>query len=314
MLFDLVMHRTGHFHAPIYVPEGPLDVVGCLSDSLDSVVEPHFCLPLQRKMQRVRKVYVCSSHRVAGDPNNFTMELKQDVDMGEKAHMAVTSTSIPHVFYGIQAGINNKLYIREFDANRVLEIESGNYTAASLANKLSAKLNATPPTGVTYTVTYSATTMKITIVQNGGQGLRVYTDQELKTMGMLGTTAIAVPASLNAILNHSAPFVGYFATWTSGVISLARITELYIRSPELATGYSTLDSNGKTDVLRKVHVDQDFGFLMTTDNQYETSDLHNVSGRTIRSFSVQLTDSYGTLIEMPQDWSFTLSFVYGDLE
>ena len=314
MLFDFVMHRTGHFHAPIYVPEGPLDVVGCLSDSLDSVVEPHFCLPLQRKMQRVRKVYVCSSHRVAGDPNNFTMELKQDVDMGEKAHMAVTSTSIPHVFYGIQAGINNKLYIREFDANRVLEIESGNYTAASLANKLSAKLNATPPTGVTYTVTYSATTMKITIVQNGGQGLRVYTDQELKTMGMLGTTAIAVPASLNAILNHSAPFVGYFATWTSGVISLARITELYIRSPELATGYSTLDSNGKTDVLRKVHVDQDFGFLMTTDNQYETSDLHNVSGRTIRSFSVQLTDSYGTLIEMPQDWSFTLSFVYGDLE
>ena len=89
MLFDLVMHRAGHFHAPIYVPEGPLDVVGCLSDSLDSVVEPHFCLPLQRKMQRVRKVYVCSSHRVAGDPNNFTMELKQDVDMGEKAHMAV---------------------------------------------------------------------------------------------------------------------------------------------------------------------------------------------------------------------------------
>ena len=89
---------------------------------------------------------------------------------------------------------------------------------------------------------------------------------------------------------------------------------LYIRSPELATGYSTLDSNGKTDVLRKVHVDQDFGFLMTTDNQYETSDLHNVSGRTIRSFSVQLTDSYGILIEMPQDWSFTFSFVYGDLE
>ena len=47
-------------------------------------------------MQRVRKVYVCSSHRVAGEPNNFTMELKQDVDMGEKAHMAVTSTSIGH--------------------------------------------------------------------------------------------------------------------------------------------------------------------------------------------------------------------------
>ena len=265
-------------------------------------------------MQRIRKVYVCSSHRVEGNPNNFRMELNQDVDMGEKAHMALTSTSIPHVFYGIQAGVNNKLYIREFDVNRVLEIESGNYTAASLATKLSQKLNANPPTGVTYTVSYSATTMKITIVQNGGQGLRVYTDEELKRVGMIGQPAIAVPGSLNTILNHNAEFTGYFSSWASGVVSFARITEIYIRSPELATGYSTLDSNGRSDVLRKVHVDQDFGFLMTTNGSFETSDLHDVSGRTIRSFSIQLTDSYGTSIEMPQDWSFTLSFVYGDLE
>ena len=139
-------------------------------------------------MQRVRKIYVCSAHRVAGQPNNFTIELPVDVDMGPTAHMAVVGTSIPHVFYGVQSGINNKLYIREFDANRVLTIESGNYTAASLANKLSAKLNADPPTGVTYNVTYSATTMKISIVQSGGQGLRIYTDQELKTVGMLGST------------------------------------------------------------------------------------------------------------------------------
>ena len=268
-------------------------------------------------MQRIRKVYVCSSHRVAGTPNNFQMELNRDLEMvGEKCHMAVTSTSIPHVFYGVQAGVNNKLYLREFSTNRVLEIESGNYTAASLANKISQKLNANPPTDVTYTVTYSATTMRLTIVQSGSgaQGLRVYTDQELKTVGMIGQLPISNPASLNTILNHNANFTGYFTSWQSGIISLARITELYIRSPELAKGYSTLDSNGRSDVLRKIHVDQDFGFLMTTDGSFETADLHDVSLSTIRSFSIQLTDAYGNLIEMPQDWSFTLSFVYGDLE
>ena len=31
-------------------------------------------------------------------------------------------------------------------------------------------------------------------------------------------------------------------------------------------------------------------------------------------FDVQLCDSYGTPIQMPQDWSMTLAFVYGDLE
>jgi hypothetical protein len=265
-------------------------------------------------MQRVRKIYVCSSHRVAGtSPNNFEIELKNDVEMGEKAHVALTSTSIPHSFYGIMEGINNKLYIREFDSNRVLELESGNYTSASLSNKLSQKLNANPPTGVTYTVTYSATTLKITIVQSGGQGLRVYTDQELKSLGMIGQNSIAIPGSLNTILNHSAPFTGYFATWTSGPISLARITELYIRS-DLASGYSTLDSNGKTDCLKKVHVDQDFGFVCTTNSSFETADLHDVSGRTLRYMNFSITDSHGTLIELQQDWSFTLSFVYGDPE
>ena len=264
-------------------------------------------------MQRVRKAYICSSHRVAGTPQNFTMELAQDLDMGERAHMAVTSTSIPHVFYGIGPH-NNKLYIHEFTQNRVLTVEPGNYTAETLRNKLAQKFNANPPTDVSYTVTYSDQTQKITVVQSGSQGIRVYTDAELKTVGMVGENPIPVPNSLNTILNHTAPFVQYLTTWTSGIIALLRTTELYIRSAELATGYSTLDSNGRSDVLRKVHVDQDFGFQMTTDNHYETSDLHNVSGRTIRSFAVQLTDSYGTLIDMPQDWSFTLSFVYGDLE
>ena len=47
-----------------------------------------------------RKVYVNSSHRVSGDPNNFRIQLPVDVDCGEKCHVAVTGISIPHVSTG----------------------------------------------------------------------------------------------------------------------------------------------------------------------------------------------------------------------
>ena len=267
-------------------------------------------------MQRVRKVYVSSAHRVSGSPNDFRVELPVDLEMPPQAHMAVVGTSIPHVFYGISS-INNKLYIDEPDVDarlRMLTIEPGNYTASSLSTKLSQKLNANPPGGLTYTVSYSATTLKITIVQSGGQGLRVFTDDELKrTIGFAGGVLISTPSSLNSIL-MTPNFSGYNASWSSGPITLIRTLDLYIRSSELAAGSSTIDCGGKRNVLRKVHVDKEFGYVCTTDNDYTTSCMHHVGGRNIRGFDIRLTDSYGVLIDMPQDWSFTLSFLYGELE
>ena len=50
-------------------------------------------------MQRIRKIYVNSSHRVSGTPSSFKYELPVDVDRGEKAHLSITSVSLPHIWY-----------------------------------------------------------------------------------------------------------------------------------------------------------------------------------------------------------------------
>jgi hypothetical protein len=266
-------------------------------------------------MQRVRKVYVSSAHRVSGTTADFQIELPVGLEMPHEAHMAIVGTSIPHVFYGVSS-INNKLYIDEPDVDarfRMLTLEPGNYTASSLSTSLSQKLNANPPGGITYTVSYSATTLKITILQSGGNGIRVFTDSELKTIGFTGGIPISTPSSLNSIL-MTPQFSGYNNAWISGPITLIRTLDMYIRSTVLSVGASTLDCGGRRNVLRKVHVDKEFGFVCVTDNDYTTSCMHHIGGRSIRSFDISLTDAYGVLIDMPQDWSFTIAFLYGELD
>ncbi len=272
-------------------------------------------------MQPIRKIYVNSSHRVSGTPASFRYELPIDVNVGAKAHLAITSISLPHTFYGVQAGLNNRLFVREvhpsnsaLSVNRILELDSGDYSSSALANAISQKINSGALSGVSYVVSYSSVTLRLTVTQTGGGGVRVYADQDLKGLGPIGEAPIVSPQSLNAILNTPS-FVAYNVSWVSGIVSIAQITEVFIRSPELAAGYSTLDPGGEMDCLRRVHIDRLFGEIVTTDHSCFSADLHDVSGRTIRSFSVQLTDSYGSLVQLDNiDWSFSISMVYGDFE
>ena len=67
--------------------------------------------------------------------------------------------------------------------------------------------------------------------------------------------------------------------------------------------------------MRMVPITTDFGELQTTDGSYEQADLINVSGRSISSIQVTLTDASGNEIPMGEiDWSFSLSFQYGSVD
>ena len=78
---------------------------------------------------------------------------------------------------------------------------------------------------------------------------------------------------------------------------------------------TTLDANGKSDVIKRILIDRDFGLVVTTDSNIETSDLMDVSGKTIRAFDIQLTDVSGNILDMHSvDFSFALNFVWGPLE
>ena len=150
-------------------------------------------------------------------------------------------------------------------------------------------------------------------MQSAGFGFRVYTDQELRTTGMVDTLPVSSPQSINGILNPP-PFSLYAATWTSGIVSIARVMDVYLHSDTLGRGYSTISPSGARSCLKKIPCDKDFGLVIHTDNSYEVADCHEISG-TIRSFDVSIRDVNGSVIDLGAlDFTFCISLIYGPIE
>ena len=281
-------------------------------------------------MPRFRKVYVNSSHRTRGTPTNFGYEFPLDIDCTGKCSMAVTSVSLPNVFFGLQSGVNDKLYIYQkhpttesLSTNNIITLAAGNYTATTLGTAILNGLQAAALGSASYSVNYNAVTQRITITQTNGGGFLVYDDYTLKTLGRkdphLGGAAgtmpkIPNPQSLQQILNIPPAPLDPSPLFTSGIITLVRVTEAMLRSPNI-TNMSTMDSNGRQDVLKRILIDKDFGYVVTTDSNIETSDLMDVSNKTLRSVDFILSDGHGNVLELHGiDFSFCLNFVFGDLE
>ena len=133
------------------------------------------------------------------------------------------------------------------------------------------------------------------------------------TGGSYGTLpVISNPQTLQQVLNipkSENPDV----IWAGGVIILARVTECYLRSPDLSN-MNTMDSNGRYDVLRRIPLSSDFGTLVVGSDTLSQCDYMDVSERCFSRLSFQLTDSHGNVLDLHNhDWSFALCFLWGDL-
>ena len=282
-------------------------------------------------MPKFRKVYVNSSHRTHGSPTNFHFEFPLDIDCtgAQKVSVAVNSVSLPNVVFSIQQNVNDKLYVYQrhptsesLSVNSTIVLAEGNYTATVLGTAILNGLTAAALANASYNVNYNSVTQRLTITQTNGGGFVVDDDLSLKTLGKKDPNSggargvlqrITNPQSLQQILNlpqAQEPNV----TFTSGIITLPRVTEAFLRSPNL-TNMSTIDSNGRQDVLKRILINTSFGNVVTTSSNIETSDLMDVSGKTLRSVDFMLTDGHGNLLNLHgTDFSFALNFVFGDLE
>jgi hypothetical protein len=183
-------------------------------------------------------------------------------------------------------------------------------------------LNAASLGNAAYSCNYNAVTQKISITQSNGGGFTVYDDTTLKNLGRKDPQAngfygtlpkISNPQSLQQVMNLP-PATTPNVSFVSGVITLARVIDAYLRSPSLSN-YTTLDPNGRQDTLKRICIDKEFGYVITTDASIETSDLMNVSNQTLRSLDFLLTDSHGNQLDLHGlDFSFCLNFVYGPIE
>lgn len=101
-----------------------------------------------------------SKDRISGRNSNFQ---SIPVDLGNQAYdsVALVQASIPKSFYNMPSGYNT-FTLREFDGvtttSVTITIPPGNYTRINLASVLSTLLTNASPEGLTYTVTYPAST------------------------------------------------------------------------------------------------------------------------------------------------------------
>ena len=111
-----------------------------------------------------RRIYVDSRFRHSGTEGDFRIILDTPIELSEGALGYIDSICLSNTFQTLQANVNNRLYVRQLmsgvgsgpkDTSLVLAL--GQYTTATLATEVQAKLNQIKiNAGISYTVTASA--------------------------------------------------------------------------------------------------------------------------------------------------------------
>ena len=118
-------------------------------------------ISLDKMAGTYRKVFIDSRWRIAGEHNNFTIELPNDVDTTRTASVYLCSCSFSNTFETIVTGVNDKLYCVATRVNgggasvAIATLTPGKYTGATLADELQTKLRAAIIDG-SYSVTFDA--------------------------------------------------------------------------------------------------------------------------------------------------------------
>ena len=168
----------------------------------------------------VKKIYIDSKFKRhdSVSSSNFKIELPYTLKLPDNAIFYVDDVCIPHNWYTVEAGVNDKLYIRtwllgSFGANTdyILTLPARNYTPASLQVALTLRLGTLMFFGsaLVPTVSHDAQT-NILELNIAGHDCKIMTDVELKTVSNWGHLQVPYPhydvnnlASVNELLTNT---------------------------------------------------------------------------------------------------------------
>ena len=264
-----------------------------------------------------RKIYIDTKYKTKNSNNNsdFSIELPETILLPEKCYAYLDEICIPHSFYTIESGINNKFYIHISNNNAnvnlrpmeyyVITIPSKTYTGASLASAINNELTSVLQ-GTLYggqlVATYVADTQSITIhTLHADMTFKILTENDIATK--LDDTWIVYQnnnydpknaSDLNGeilkLTEGNSPYYNYNNAFTSNFDNLNSIRNLYITSSNLGN-FNSIGANGERTILRKVPVDSDFNYMIFN-NQITGLDYINVSKQTLKTinFKIQTVD------------------------
>ena len=281
----------------------------------------------------LKKIYVDTRYRTPDSisTSNFKIELPYSLTLPDNSSFQLTDICIEHSWLTVETGINDTIYIRAlsyagqqqqlFDV--IVVLPSQNYTGSTLAAAIQSSLNTQLEAGLpVFTAVYNANPNTITINNVQNFYFQILTDPELATKlnnTWTGPTYDPTnPRSANDLLRNYAgtsPVYGKDkGSFVSGFLDLQPIRNIFISSPNLGS-FTSLGSKGEANIICKVPVNADFGYLVLC-NIIAAHDFLNCSRQVLRTLEFHLKDVKGNYIPLHGghcSFSIVFSAIYEDL-
>ena len=251
----------------------------------------------------IKKLYIDSRYCTAdsNSDSDFKIQLSRNIHLPEKCVMHIENVTMSHSWYTIETGINDLMYVKLNTSFYIVTIPSNNYTGASLASTLATAL------GNGFSVSYNLNTNKLTL--SNSLEFKIFTDAELAT-GVSGIwSSRSNPNSCNDIITNRTANNG--TTFVSGMLNLNGFRTVYISSSTMSN-YNTIGPNGENNIIKKVPVNADFGYICI-DQHVSDHDFLPVERMTLNTIDFQVKDVKGDLIPFHgSPISFTVAFSLKD--
>ena len=270
-------------------------------------------------MSHPRKIYIDTKYKTKDSvsSSDFKIELPETVLLPEKCKAYLDEICIPHSFYIIEAGINDKFYLHTSTTATnppldywIITIPSHMYTAADLATQLSSQMSTALGGGTyggTLAASYGSSTQSITIGADHSSILfRVLTEKDIATklQGTWNTLQSPYdendPADLNGeilkLTEGNSPLYNFNNSFTSNFVNLNSIRNLYITSSNLGN-YNSIGANSERTIIKKVPVDVDFNHMIFN-SQITGLDYIDVSRQTLKTINFKIVTVDGKTVPL----------------
>ena len=276
----------------------------------------------------IKKVYIDTKYMTSDSQStsNFKYQLARTIDLPDKCQFFINNVTIPHSWYTIEKGLNDKLYM--YVAPKTLTpdmsgvswatitVSPGIYNPVELATELQNSINNTIVSTIRpsmFRVTYNSRSNTINITTGYTDiNFKILTPIDLKTK-MNGTWMgasydVNYPHDCNELISNleSATYDSF--TPFFGLCNLQPIRNIYIHSSTLGA-FQTLGVQGESTCIKKVPVNADVGMYIFYD-EFLLSDVLDCSKQSFSVLEFQLRDSRGNLVNLHNNnVSFSICFV-----
>ena len=261
----------------------------------------------------VKKIYIDSKFR-RGDSvssSNFKIDLPETLKLPDNAIFYVDDVCIPHNWYTVEAGVNDKLYFRLTPTNGtstdyVITLASKNYNGVQFAAEVQSKISAA--TGGVVNTSYDPQTKQMS-VSVANHTISFHTDEELKDLQGPYNYNTTIFNCGNELLTNVFPGVAGNSTSNPAkyYLNLTPVRNIYMKSPTLSS-FNTIGCNGESSIIKKIPVNAAPGEMITSFITSAT-DFIPCNNLTLKTIEIQLEDVKGNEVNLHgMNMSFSILF------